>query len=235
MTALLPPGARRIAVCLLILCPIVVGAADAVVVMAPGAQQLANAIDQAVMRAAGQDQYPLSLAAALGEKVEVAGLTVVLVGLCLAVGKLNGAALAAIAIPAAPVITEYVLKPLFARPDADGSFPSGHTTAAFAMATVVSVLLVAPGTRVTGRWRLTIALAALLAAAAVMVAVVGLGMHTVTDAAGGAAVGVGVALSVALLLDLPVAQRLLSVAAERICALARRLRDGPSSTTGPAG
>jgi hypothetical protein len=54
-------------------------------------------------------------------------------------------------------------------------------------------------------------------------------MHSLTDAVGGAAVGIGVTLSVALLLDLPLARRLLTLAASAFGELtgSRGLKDEP--------
>ncbi|MGH3300308.1 MAG: phosphatase PAP2 family protein [Streptosporangiaceae bacterium] len=227
MTVLLPGWARHIAVSVLACCAIFIGAVGAVVLRLQAAQRLDTAVNVAVQRAVGQHEALLHLVAGLGERVDVGVATLVLVGLCLARHRLNGALLAAIAIPVAPALTEYMLKPLFALPHPEGAFPSGHTTAAFAVATVVAVLLATSRTRISALWRLAIALAALLAGAAVVVAVMGLGIHTLTDALGGAAVGAGVTLSVALLLDLPLAQRLLTLVADARGELRRRFRSGP--------
>jgi undecaprenyl-diphosphatase len=224
MTALLPPRARRMAVPVVLGCALLVGLVGGVVLTQPAALRLDTTINQAILRAVGRYQAPLDLVAGLGEKVDVGVVIVVLVGICLARRRLNGALLAAIAIPVAPALTEFVLKPLFARPQMSGAFPSGHTTAAFAVATVVAVLLATPDNRISGIWRLAIGLAALLAAAAVGIAVIGLGIHTTVDAIGGAAVGGGVALSVAVLLDLPLPRRLLALAVEALRVMARRFR-----------
>jgi membrane-associated phospholipid phosphatase len=211
MTALMPACTRRAATAVLICCAIFVAVVGQVVNRLPGTQRLDTVADLAVMRAVSQHQDVMHLVAGLGEKAAVSVLTAVLVLACLALRRLNGALLAGIAMPAAPALTEFALKP--ASPDGYMSFPSGHTTATFAAATVVYVLLATPGTRITRGWRVAIALGALAAGVAVAVAVIGLGMHSLTDAVGGAAVGIGVALSVALLLDLRGARRLLTVAA----------------------
>jgi membrane-associated phospholipid phosphatase len=236
MTVLLPARSRVVAVCVLACCAILVGVVGAVIIRLAAAQRLDTAVSLAVVRAVSRYQTPLNLVAGLGEKADVAVVCVVLVGLCLARRRLNGALLAAIAMPVAPALTEYVLKPLFAQPALNDSFPSGHTTTAFAVATVISVLLVTPGQRVSGRWRLAIAVGAQLAAFAVGVAVIGLSMHTPLEALGGAAVGTGVALSVALLLDLPLAVRLLTPATAALSALLRRFSGDPvrPGAAGPA-
>jgi membrane-associated phospholipid phosphatase len=224
MTALLPARARRVAMSTLTCCVIFVGVGGTVVLRL----RLDTGIDSVVVRAVGQHQTALRLVAGLGEKVEVGALTLILFGLCLALRRLNGALLAAVAIPIAPALTEYVLKPLFVR--LDPNFPSGHTTAAFAVATVVVVLLATPGKRISRAWRLVIASTALLAGAAVFVAVIALGMHSPAEALGGAAVGAGVALLVALLLDLPLVRRLVTWAWDTISELPRRVRGTPSAT-----
>lgn len=216
VTALLPAGARRIALYVLTCCAIFVAAVGEIVLRLPAVRRLDVATDSAVQRAFSQHQLALHLVAGLGQKVGVGALTLILVVLCVAFRRFNGALLAAISIPMAPAVTEYVLKALFSHADPYRSFPSGHTTAAFAMATVMGVLVATPGKRVTAALRLATALAALLAGAAVIVAVIGLGMHKLTGALGGAAVGVGVALAVALLLDLPLAQRLIARGAQLI-------------------
>jgi membrane-associated phospholipid phosphatase len=227
VTVLLPARSRVVAFCVLACCAILVGVVGTVVLRLSAAQRLDTAVSLAVVRVVSRYQTLLNLVAGLGEKADVGVVCIVLVGLCLARRRLNGALLAAIAIPVAPALTEYVLKPLFAQPALNDSFPSGHTTTAFAVATVISVLLATPGQRVPGRWRLAIALGVLLVAIGVAVAVIGLSMHTPLEALGGAAVGTGVALSVALLLDFPLTVRLLTPATAAVSALPRRLRAEP--------
>src|SRR5215472_1643385 len=72
----------------------------------------------------------------------IIGITIVLVLVCLVRRRHRGAALAVISIPAAAAITERLLKPLVGR-TALGflSFPSGHATGTFALATAITVLL----------------------------------------------------------------------------------------------
>lgn len=189
-----------------------------------------SAVYAGLLQTIGRHQHALVLAADLGERVAISTLSLFLVVSCLAVRRLNGALLAVTAIPVAAALTEYALKPLLAAPARGGVFPSGHTTAIFAMAGVVAVLLATPSRRISRVWRLTIALGTLVASAAVGVAVIGLGMHTFTDALGGAAVGVGVVLLVALLLDLPAVRQPLTTAGGRVsnhCRQVRRRRSSP--------
>jgi membrane-associated phospholipid phosphatase len=130
------------------------------------------------------------------------GMTAVLVLVCLVRRRYRGAALAAVSIPAAAGITERLLKPLVGR-TALGflSFPSGHATGTFALATVITVLLAgAPG--IPRAVRLATEVIAFAVAGVVAAAMIALGFHYFTDAVAGAAVGTGTVLATALVLDL---------------------------------
>jgi undecaprenyl-diphosphatase len=100
------------------------------------------------------------------------------------------------------VITERLLKPLVGR-TALGflSFPSGHATGTFALATAITVLL-AGTPRVSRAVRLAAAAIAFAVASVVAAAMIALGFHYFTDAIGGAAVGIGTVLATALVIDL---------------------------------
>src|SRR5262249_50899030 len=81
------------------------------------------------------------------------------------------------------------------------SFPSGHATGTFALATAITVLLAgAPGMR--RAVRLAVVVTAFAVASAVAAAMIALGFHYFTDAVAGAAVGTGTVLATALVLDL---------------------------------
>ncbi len=139
----------------------------------------------------------------LADPRQTTEITVALVLACLVTRRWRGALLAAVAIPAAGALTEYLLKPLFDR-TAQGhlEFPSGHSTGAFAMAAVCVVLLLGPlRPRLPDTLRRFLAVAVALTAAGVAVAVVALDFHYFTDTVAGAAVGTGVVLATALLLD----------------------------------
>jgi membrane-associated phospholipid phosphatase len=143
----------------------------------------------------------------LGDLKPVVAMTAALVLACLLTRRWRGAVLAAVAVPAAAGITEFVLKPLIGRTlTGDLSFPSGNETRVFALAAAFAVLLAdPPRVRIRAVVRLILALAVLLAAGAVGVALVGLGHHYFTDTVGGAAVGVAVVLATALIIDWVVA------------------------------
>jgi membrane-associated phospholipid phosphatase len=105
-------------------------------------------------------------------------------------------------MPVAIGLTEYVLKPFVGRVIGQ-SFPSGHATGMFALATICAILLIDPPRRhVPGAVRVLLVLAALMLATAVSAAMVAIGSHHFTDAAAGAAVGTGVVLACALSIDL---------------------------------
>lgn len=138
-----------------------------------------------------------------GTLAAVTLMTMALVLACLAARRWPGAILAAVAVPAASGLTEYVLKPLVGQPAGQPSFPSGHATTMFALAAICAILLLDPPLRrVPAAVRVILALMALLMAAAVAAAMVAIGAHHFTDAVAGAAVGTGVVLACALTLDL---------------------------------
>jgi membrane-associated phospholipid phosphatase len=155
---------------------------------------------------AGMGRFPalLNWLPDLGTLRPVTLMTLALVFGCLAVRRWSGAILAAVTVPAATGLTEYVLKPYVGGP-LDAAFPSGHATSMFALAAVCAVLLANPPRR-RPPWtvRLLLVLMALLLAAAVAAAMVAIGAHTFTDIVAGTAVGCGVVLAGALILDLVV-------------------------------
>ena len=144
----------------------------------------------------------LQVLARLGDLPAIAGMTAVLILACLLWRRYRGAALVAISVPAAAMITEHLLKPLVGRTLLGFlSFPSGHATGTFALATAITILLAgAPG--IPRAVRLATQAIAFAVAAAVAVAMIALGFHYFTDAVAGAAVGTGTVLATALVLDL---------------------------------
>ena len=70
-----------------------------------------------------------------GEKIPMATMIVVIAVICLVTGRVNGAVLAVVAVPGSSVLAEHALKPLVGRTKLGFlSYPSGHTTAMFALA-----------------------------------------------------------------------------------------------------
>jgi membrane-associated phospholipid phosphatase len=163
---------------------------------------LDSAIDPRIQAELSRFPVLLSWLPDLGTLRPVALITLALVLACMATRRWSGAVLAAVAVPAATGLTEYVLKPSVGEAIGQG-FPSGHATSMFALAAICAVLLLDPPGRLVPRaLRLLLVLAALLLAAAVAAAMVAIGAHHFTDAAAGAAVGTGLVLACALTLDL---------------------------------
>jgi membrane-associated phospholipid phosphatase len=108
----------------------------------------------------------------------------------------------------ASAFTEFT-KPLFNRTIGGSlSYPSGHTTAAFALAIGVVVLLAyAPDTRMPGSLRVVLSLVTGGTATLVAIGMVAWPQHYFTDTIGGAAVGTGGTLAAALLIDYVASRR----------------------------
>jgi membrane-associated phospholipid phosphatase len=160
-----------------------------------------TAIDSRVRAGLAGHPKLLELLARPGDLPAIAGITAILVLACLLRRRYRGAALLALSVPAAAIITERLLKPLVGR-TALGflSFPSGHATGTFALATAITVLLA--GAPRAGR--LAVAVIAFALASVVAAAMIALGFHYFTDAIAGAAVGIGTVLATALVIDLAV-------------------------------
>ena len=197
---LLPRRLRLPAAALLAACVIVTAV---LAVFGGWGQQgwLDSAIDPRIQAGLGRFPALLSWLPDFGTLSPVTLMSLALATGCLAARRWSGAVLVAVAVHAAIVLTEYVLKPSVGRAIGQ-SFPSGHATSMFALAAICAVLLVAPpGRRVPGAIRLLLVLIALLLAAAVASAMVAIGAHSFTDAVAGTAVGTGVVLACALTLD----------------------------------
>jgi membrane-associated phospholipid phosphatase len=205
---LLPAGARRPAGILTAGCLVLV----AVLGIISAHQGHGHAVDQAVdswVIGLGLPRHILSLVSSIGGVTAVTLLTAALAVACLAARRVGGAVLVVVGVALASALTESVLKPLVHRTiSGDLSYPSGHTTGLFALATAIAVVLLAPrGARPGRAVRVAVVAAAALIASAVGFAMVGLQFHYFTDTIAGAAVGTGVVIGVAFLLDLPVARR----------------------------
>ncbi|MGH3199230.1 MAG: phosphatase PAP2 family protein, partial [Streptosporangiaceae bacterium] len=142
-------------------------------------------------------------------------LSAVIVLACLLTGRLNGAVLAAAAVPAAVGLNDGLFKPLVHRTYLGVlSYPSGHTATMFALAATVAVLLLVPPRPArAGRFLVLIPAAACVLGGVVAVGVIGLRWHYFTDTVAGAAVGIGTVCGLALILDLPFARRATSATA----------------------
>jgi len=99
------------------------------------------------------------------------------------------------------VLSEEILKPIVDRTRYGSlSYPSGHATAAFAVATAIIILLIQPpGSRMPVSMRVVLGLLTTFTACTIAVGLTGI--HYFTDTIGGAGVGISVTLLIALLLD----------------------------------
>jgi membrane-associated phospholipid phosphatase len=120
---------------------------------------------------------------------------------CLALRRYRGAVLVAASVLIASGLSELVLKPIVDRTRYGSlSYPSGHATAAFALATAIVVLLARPPkTNMPRSMRIVLAVLAMGTAATIAAGLVEI--HYFTDTIGGAGVGIAVTLSAALLMD----------------------------------
>jgi membrane-associated phospholipid phosphatase len=152
-----------------------------------------------------------------GSLIPAALLSVIVVACCLLTGRLDGAVLAAAAVPVSVETDELLLKPLFHRTYLGVlSYPSGHTTAISALAMTLTILLLVPPYPARP-WALRAALpaAAWLLTVLVAIGVMGLRWHYATDTLGGAAVSTGTVCALALILDLPAVRSVLAWAGHR--------------------
>ena len=202
--SLVPARLRQTAVALLVVCVAVVTVLGVLFAGQSRPDGFDAPIDAAFQSGLGAHPAVLDFLAQFGDLPLVTVMTAALVLGCAVARRWRGAALAAVAVPAASGLTEGLLKPGIGRTHNGGlSYPSGHATTSFALATVSIILLAAPSwPRMPAITRRLLMLGALLLAVAVPSAVVALNGHYFTDIVGGAAVGTGTAVLTALLLDI---------------------------------
>ena len=154
----------------------------------------------------GLTSYRLASPGTLGPAVLISGAIAVI---CLRFRRINGAVLALLAVPVSDGLDDAILKPLFGRTDLGQlTYPSGHTTAVFAMTTTVAILLLVPPQQIRTRTlRVLIVLGALAVSLIVAAAVIALEWHYFTDTIGGAAVAIGTVGALAIIIDLLTASR----------------------------
>jgi membrane-associated phospholipid phosphatase len=200
---LLAGGTRLAAAVVMVVCVAVVGALAIRYAGHTRAGPFDTSVDHWIRGRLGRTSPVFTALTWLGDPGPVTLITALIALACARARWWRGVALAVIAIPAASGLTEDILKPLISR-GIDGlhSLPSGHTTAAFSVATLGAVLLVGPpGQAPARRARRLLTLAAYALATAVAVAMVAQGFHYFTDTIAGAGVGVGTVLLAALLID----------------------------------
>lgn len=209
---LLAASARPWAGALLACCAILVAVLGVLFAHQARADWFDQAVDSPIITWLGGHRGLALWLAAPGSLIPAGVLSAAVVVACLLTGRLNGAVLAAAAIPAAVGLTEGLLKPLVHRTYlGEVTYPSGHTTAMSTLAATITVLLlIPPRPAKAGALRALITAAACALAGVVAIAVIGLEWHYFTDTVAGAAVGVGTVCGLALILDLPTARRWLA-------------------------
>jgi membrane-associated phospholipid phosphatase len=221
---LLPASSRRWAGMLLALCAVLVVVLGVLFAHQATSDRLDRAIDSPVITWFGSHPGLAGWLAAPGSQVPAVVLSATIVIGCLLAGRLNGAILAATAVPAAVGLNDGLFKPLVHRTYLGIlTYPSGHTATMFALAATVAVLLVPPRPAKAMALRVLIPTAACVLGGVVAIGVIGLRWHYFTDTVAGAAVGIGTVCGLALLLDLPlVRQRLAPDSSQRPAAPERR-------------
>lgn len=176
------------------------------------ADRLDHAIDSPIVTWLAGRQGLAGALADPGSLLPAVALSAAVILACLLTGRVNGAVLAAAAVPAAVGLNDGLLKHLVDRTYLGVlSYPSGHTATMFALAATITVLLIPPSPAKAGPLRLLIPVAACVLGGAVAVGVIGLRWHYFTDTVAGAAVGIGTVCALALVLDLPARRRRPSV------------------------
>ncbi len=213
---------------LTVCCVVIVAGLPVLLARHAGLNWLDRSVDPRIQGMYGARYELLRWLAEPGELIPVAALTVIIAVTCLVTGRLNGAMLAAVAVPVAVELTEHVLKPLIGRTKLGFlSYPSGHATSTFALAAVLAALMLnPPGRALTPVLRLIVPAAAVALACVASTAMIGLGFHYFTDTIAGAAVGVGTVAATALVLDLPGPRQWLAAAGGRLRKLHTRCGPG---------
>ncbi|HTX27440.1 MAG TPA: phosphatase PAP2 family protein [Streptosporangiaceae bacterium] len=198
--------ARRWVAALLACCAFLVTALGVLFAHQTGADRLDRTVDSPFITWFVGHPGLAAWLAAPGSLVPAIVLSAAIAVACLCTGRLNGAVLAAAAVPAAVGLNDGLFKPLVHRTYLGAlTYPSGHTATVFALATTVAILLLVPP-RSAKAWALRVLIPAAVCALGVVVAVgvIGLRWHYFTDTVAGAAVGAGTVCGLALLLDLSV-------------------------------
>lgn len=196
---------------LLVACTVLVAVGGILVTGQTHADSFDNAVDSPIIARFGGHTGLLLLLAAPGTRLPAFAATAVVALGCLLARRLNGAVLAALSVPLATSLDDYVLKPLVNRRYLGGLvYPSGHTAAVVTLAATLTVLLLPVVGSGSGSLRWLALLVIVLAwadSAVVAVAVMALRWHYFTDTVAGAALAIGVVSGLTLVLDLPRVRR----------------------------
>jgi membrane-associated phospholipid phosphatase len=205
---LLAASTRRWAGALVVCCAILVATLGLLFWHHTTADRLDHAIDAPVISWLGVRTGLARWLAAPGSQIPAVALSAALAVACLLAGRLNGAVLAAAAVPAAVGLNDHLFKPLVHRTYLGAlTYPSGHTATMFALAATIAILLLPAPPAKAGGLRVLIPVAMCVLGGVVAVGVIGLRWHYFTDTVAGAAVGVGTVCGLALLLDWPALRR----------------------------
>ncbi len=209
---LLAGSARQRAGVLLACCIVLIAVLGILFAHQSKADWLDHAIDSPIITWLGSHQDLAGWLAVPGSLIPTGALSADIAVACLLAGRLNGAVLAAAAVPATAGLNDGLFKHLVHRTYLGIlSYPSGHTAAVSALAATVAVLLLVPPQAArTGPPRVLLAGAACVLVGVVAIGVIGLRWHYFTDTVAGAAVGIGTVCGLALLLDLPAVRRQLA-------------------------
>jgi len=209
---LLAVPARRWAGALVACCAILVTVLGILFAHQTGADQLDRAVDSPVITWFGSHRGLALWLAAPGSQLPAIVLSAAIAVACLCTGRLNGAVLAAAAVPAATGLNDGLFKPLVHRTYLGVlSYPSGHTAAMAALAATAAVLLLVPPQPARARaLRVLIPVVVCVLGVVVAIGVIALRWHYFTDTVAGAAVGTGAVCGLALLLDLSIIRRWLT-------------------------
>jgi len=223
---LLAASVRPWAGALLACCAVLVAVLGVLFAHQATADRFDHAVDSPIITWFSRHRGLLPWLASPGSYVPAAVLTAAIVVACLLAGRLNGAALAAAAVPVAVGLNDGLLKHLVHRTYLGSlAYPSGHTSAVFALVATLTVLLVVPPRPTRARaLRVLIPVAACAVGGVVALAVIGLRWHYFTDTVAGAAVGIGTVCGLALILDRPAPRRWLAEAGRGLGSGTRRIR-----------
>jgi membrane-associated phospholipid phosphatase len=209
---LLTASARLWAGALLVGCTILVAALGLLFAHQETVDRFDHAVDSPIITWLGVRPGLAAGLAAPGSLIPAVALSTAIVVACLLTGRLNGAVLAATAVPATVGLNDGLFKPLVHRTYLGVlTYPSGHTATMFALAATAAVLLLIVRRSAKVRaLRVLVPAAGCVLGGVVAVGVIGLRWHYFTDTVAGAAVGIGTVCGLALLLDLPAARRWLA-------------------------
>ncbi len=208
---LLAAPARVRAAELLACCAILIAVLGVLFAHQVKADRLDRAVDSPIITWLAGHQGLAAWLAAPASQIPAVVLSAIIVVTCLLTSRLNGAVLAAAAVPVVVGLNDGLLKPLVHRTYLGVlTYPSGHTATVFALAATVTVLLIPPRPDRSGALQVLIPAAACVLGCLVAVGVIGLRWHYFTDTVAGAALGIGTVCGLALLLDLPAVRRWLA-------------------------